>query len=911
MIGITSYGAYIPRLRLERMAIFQAMGWFAPALMMVAQGERSMCNWDEDAVTMAVAAARECLSGQDKHKLDALYLASTTLPFADRQNAGIVSAALNLKDNLITADFTSSQKASTTAMINALESIKSGERNHIMVTATDRRETKAAYFYEMWFGDGAAAFMVGDTDVIAEYKGSYSVAHEFVDHYRGADKKYDYMWEERWARDAGYGQIIPEVVNGLFEKLNITMDHVAKLAYPCIFKRDHGNIAAQLGATSEKLVDNMHELCGETGTAHPFIMFISALEKARPGDRILMIGFGQGANALLFEVTENITRLAERNGVAGSLANKKTTGNYLKWLKFRDLLQTEMGIRAEAPTQTAATVLWRKNKMILGLVGGKCNACGTPQFPKMDICVNPDCGAFHSQEDYEFADVPATVKTFTADMLSVSVDPPAIYGMVQFEGGGRLMADFTDCELDDLKVGLPVQMAFKRKGVDKERGFVNYFWKAVPMPGAIAESGRLRFDDRVAIVTGAGTGLGRAYALELARCGARVVVNDLGSARDGTGQGSKSAADRVVEEIKGAGGKAVANYDNVATAEGGENIVQTALDTFGRVDILINNAGILRDKSFIKMEPETWKAVLDVHLNGAYFVTRPAMAAMKDTGYGRIVMTTSASGLYGNFGQANYSAAKTALVGLMNTLKLEGMKYNIHINSVAPIAASRLTEDVMPPEVFERSKPELVVPLVMVLCSEACQESGGIFNCGMGYFNRAAVLTGPAVQLGDRDYPPTPELIHENWKKINSIEGAREFKEANSAIFALIAPPQTEPPEDQQPGAEGQGGIASIFENMAKTFKADAAAGIDVAFQFNISGAGGGDWQCVIRDSTCAIEAGVHPKPACTLKMADADFLAMMEGRLPAMQAFTSGKLKIEGDIMKSQLLEKLFTFGK
>jgi 3-hydroxy-3-methylglutaryl CoA synthase/NAD(P)-dependent dehydrogenase (short-subunit alcohol dehydrogenase family)/putative sterol carrier protein len=895
MIGITSYGAYIPRLRLDRMAIFQAMGWFAPALMMVAQGERSMCNWDEDALTMAVAASRDCLGGQDKQKLDALYLASTTQPFADRQNAGIVSSALNLKDNLITADYTSSQKASTTAMITALESVKSGERNRIMVTATDRRETKAAYFYEMWFGDGAAALMVGDTDVIAEYKGSYSVAHEFVDHYRGADKKYDYMWEERWARDAGYGRIIPEVVNGLFEKLGITMNDVDKMVYPCIFKRDHRNIAAQLGATSEKLVDNLHEVCGETGTAHPFIMFISALEKAQPGDRILMIGFGQGANGLLFEVTENITRLSERNGVAGSLANKKTINNYLKWLKFRDLIKTEMGIRAEAPTQTATTVLWRKNKMILGLVGGKCKECGSPQFPKMDICVNPSCGAFHSQEDYEFADMPARVKTFTADMLSVSVDPPAIYGMVQFEGGGRLMTDFTDCELDDLKVGLPVQMAFKRKGVDQERGFVNYFWKAVPIPGAIEDGGRMRFDDRVAIVTGAGAGLGRAYALELARRGAQVVVNDLGGARDGSGKGSKGPADKVVEEIKKSGAEAVANYDNVATPKGGENIVKTALDAFGRVDILINNAGILRDKSFLKMDPENWKAVLNVHLNGAYYVTRP---------------TTSAAGLYGNFGQANYSAAKTALVGLMNTLKLEGMKYNVHINTIAPIAASRLTEDVMPPDLFERSKPEFVVPLVMVLCSEACQESGAIFNCGMGYFNRATVLTGSALQLGDQDHPPTPELIHENWEKINAMDEAREFKDANSAIFALIAPPGTAAAEATS-AADQQISVAAIFDKMTDTFKAEAAAGVEVIFQFNILGEGGGDWHCMIKDNTCTIESGAHKNPACTLKMAAADFLAMMEGTLPGMQAYTSGKLKIEGDIMKSQLLEKLFSFGK
>lgn len=908
MIGITSYGAYIPRLRLERMAIFEAMGWFAPALMMVAQGERSMCNWDEDAITMAVAAARDCLRGRDKQKLDGLYLASTTLPFADRQNAGIVSAALNLKNTLIAADFAASQKASTTALITALESIFSGQRHHLMVAASDRRETRAADFYEMWFGDGAAALMVGDSDVIAEYKGSYSVSHEFVDHYRGADKKYDYVWEERWARDAGYGRIIPEVVNGLLEKLGLNIADLDKLVYPCVFKRDHGNIGRQLGAAPEALVDNMHAVCGETGTAHPFIMFISALEKAHPGDRMVMVGFGQGANALLFEVTDHINNLSDRDGVAGSLANKKTLSNYLKWLKFRDLIQTEMGIRAEAPTQTATSVLWRKSKMILGLVGGKCTACGTPQFPKMDICVNPHCGAFHSQKDYEFADVPARVKTFTADMLSVSVDPPAIYGMVQFDGGGRLTADFTDCELDDLKVGLPVQMAFKRKGADPERGFVNYFWKAVPEPGGAAATDDLRFDDRVAIVTGAGAGLGRAYALELARRGASVVVNDLGGARDGSGKGSKSPADEVVAEIKQLGAEAVANYDSVATAEGGEKIVQTALDAFGRVDILINNAGILRDKSFLKMTPDDWQAILDVHLNGAYFVTRPAMAAMKESGYGRIVMTTSAAGLYGNFGQSNYSAAKLALIGMMNTLKLEGLKDNIHVNTVAPFAASRLTEDVLPPDLLERSKPEHVVPLVMALCSEDCSDSGNIFNCGMGYVNRVTVLTGRAVQLGDADNPPTPERIHQNWQSVNSLDGAQVYQEANSAVLALIAPHVADDENETQ--SEGQGSVAAIFAEMPNIFKADAATGVDVVFQFNISGEGGGDWQCLIKDSTCKVEAGVHAKPACTLKMAAADFLAMMGGSLPAMQAYTSGKLKIEGDIMKSQLLEKLFKIG-
>ena len=908
MIGITSYGVYIPRLRLDRMSIFQGMGWFAPAIMMVAQGERSMCNWDEDTLTMAVAAARDCLKGMDKHSLDGLYLASTTLPFADRQNAGIVSAALNLGSNLITSDFAASQKAGSTALITALESVKSGERRNILVAASDSRETKTAYFYEMWFGDGAAAFVVGNTDVIANYKGSFSVAHDFVDHYRGARKQFDYMWEERWTRDAGYGKIIPEAVNGLLDKLGMTMAQVDKLAYPCFFKGDHRKIAKDLGASADKLIDNQHEVCGETGTAHPFLMMTAALESSKPGDHILMAGFGQGCNALMFEVTDQITRLAPRNGFEGAINHKKTIHNYQKWLKFRNLIQTEMGIRAEAPTQTATTVLWRKNKMILGLVGGKCKACGTPQFPKMDICVNPDCGAVHSQDDYEFADEPAKVKTFTGDLLSVSVDPPAIYGMVQFDVGGRMMADYTDCVLDEIRVGLPVRMEFKRKGVDKDRGFSNYFWKAVPIPGAAAAEDQISFDGRVAVVTGAGAGLGRAYALALAKQGAKVVVNDLGGARDGSGQGSASPAEKVVAEIKALGGEAVANYDNVATPEGGENVVKTALDTYGSVDIVINNAGILRDKSFLKMEPDNWQAVLAVHLNGAYHVTRPAMSVMKEKGYGRIVMTTSAAGLYGNFGQTNYSAAKMGLVGLMNTLKLEGEKYNIKVNTIAPIAASRLTEDVMPPELFEKSKPEFVSPLVMFLASEACQESGSIFNVGMGYFNRAAIHTGPGVQLGDLDNLPTPEMIRENMDAINSLEGAREMADANAAIFALISPPaETEHAQPAQDSGDNLS-VAACFDGMKDTFNSAAAEGVNVVFQFSISGQGGGEWSCVIKDKTCTIEKGTHEKPVCTLKMADNDFLDMMTGKLPAMQAYTSGKLQIEGDILKSQLIEKLFT---
>jgi len=298
--------------------------------------------------------------------------------------------------------------------------------------------------------------------------------------------------------------------------------------------------------------------------------------------------------------------------------------------------------------------------------------------------------------------------------------------------------------------------------------------------------GGIRFDDRVAIVTGAGGGLGRAYALELAKRGAKVVVNDLGGARDGTGKGSARPADAVVQEIIAAGGEAVANYDSVATVEGGAAIVQTALDNFGQVDILINNAGILRDKSFAKMTPELWEGVLAVHLQGAYNVTAPAFRAMREQGYGRVVMTTSAAGLFGNFGQANYSAAKMGLVGMMNTLKLEGARYNIKVNTVAPLAATRLTEDVMPPDMLKKLEPGFVAPVVLYLCSEQCAASGMVVNAGGGFFSRAAVASAPVVQAGDGQQTPTVEEIHRHWAEIDSMEGSRQYQDANAMLMDML-----------------------------------------------------------------------------------------------------------------------------
>lgn len=418
---------------------------------------------------------------------------------------------------------------------------------------------------------------------------------------------------------------------------------------------------------------------------------------------------------------------------------------------------------------------------------------------------------------------------------------------------------------------------------------------------------KIRFDDRVAIVTGAGAGLGRIYSIELARRGARVVVNDFGGNRDGAGEGSFGPADKVVEEIRAMGGEAVANYDSVATSEGGRGIVNTALEAFGRLDILINNAGILRDRSLAKMEPEDWDAVMSVHLDGAYNVSRPAFSTMRENRYGRIVVITSASGLNGNFGQTNYSAAKMALIGFMNTLKLEGEKHGIKVNAVAPIAATRLTEELLPPDLSEKMKPDFVAPLVLLLCSEECRVSGRVYSAGMGYYSRVGLVTGQGTVIGDGKQIPSPELVERHINDICSLAGAVEHFDATTALGAMLQALTSKPEKAVQPVESLT--VKAVFGRMPGAFQKDRASGVDVVFQYHIVGPAGGEWYVTIKGGTCEVKTGEHAQPTTTIMMSDEDFLNLINGKLNAMQAYTSGKLKIQGDIMKSQLIEKLFKF--
>jgi NAD(P)-dependent dehydrogenase (short-subunit alcohol dehydrogenase family) len=295
----------------------------------------------------------------------------------------------------------------------------------------------------------------------------------------------------------------------------------------------------------------------------------------------------------------------------------------------------------------------------------------------------------------------------------------------------------------------------------------------------------IRLDGRVAVITGGAGALGRSHALALARRGCSLVLNDLGGSPHGDGA-DRSAAERVADEVRSLGARCVASTDDIATPDGGRNVVRAALDAFGRVDAVINNAGILRDASFLKMTDEDWAKIFAVHVAGAFRVTRAAWPHMREAGYGRIVMTTSGAGLWGNFGQTNYSAAKMAQIGMMNTLKIEGAKYGIRVNAIAPVAKSRLTETVMPPDVLAKLQPDPISQLVVYLCSEACAETGAIYECGGGWFTRSWLVQHVGTYLAPEGVS-AERLRDEVLPKIAEPSDVRALNGAQDVALAMLA----------------------------------------------------------------------------------------------------------------------------
>ncbi len=479
MIGITSYGTRIPWYRISHKTISSAMGWFNAAS---PPGEKAVANYDEDSITMAVTAGMDCLNNLEREKIDGLYFATTTSPYAERQGAGIIATALDLSPDMRIADFAHSTKAGATALVSACEVVKAGAAKNMMLCASDCRLGKPGSTQEHIYGDGGAALLIGDNQVIASFEGYHSVSYDFIGEWRANGEEFEHSLEARFVQDEGHTKFIPQAVSGLLQKLQLSIKDFAKVIYPGPNTRLHAAIGRNLGAEPEQIQDPMLTSVGDTGVAHPLMMLIAALEEAKPGDKLLVASYGNGSDALFFQVTEEIEKIKNRRGIKANLALRKELSNYEKYVAFRNVLPVEKGVRGEKYEGyfTPLARQWRERRAILGLCGSRCKRCGTPQYPPQRICVKPDCGAVDEMEPYRFCDKKGHLFTYTADNLAYSPSPPQIYGMINFEGGGRYWFDFADCDADSLEVGMPVEMSFRRKYEDKALGMHIYFWKAIP-----------------------------------------------------------------------------------------------------------------------------------------------------------------------------------------------------------------------------------------------------------------------------------------------------------------------------------------------------------------------------------------------------------------------------------------------
>ncbi|MCG8440660.1 MAG: zinc ribbon domain-containing protein [Caulobacterales bacterium] len=477
--GILGYGAYVPRKRMSRHALFDAIGWAQPSLKKFAKGARAFAAWDEDAITMAVEAARAALKTCAREP-DGLCFASTTAPFLDRQNAGVVAAALDLPRASEAFDISGSQRAATSALIQSAER----RAATTLLAAADRRPAASASALEMLSGHAGAAMIVGEGEPIAQIEQTSAIYADFVDHYRTAASGTDYALEDRWFREEGIAKLVPDAVGPLLERAGVSpgdVDHlIAPLPDPALARA----VARAAGVETSAIADPLFDTCGHAGAAHPLLMLAHVLHQARPGERILLTGIGQGVDALLLRVTDAITAVQQRSDIGSQLALDGAEENYTRFLAASGDINIDWGLRAERDNRTAQTVAFNKSRDVYGFVGGLCGACGTPQFPKSRRCVNPDCGALDRQEDHRFADRAASVKSFTEDWLAFTRDPPLIYGNISFEGGGNVFMETCGFNPGDIAVGAPVKMRFRIKDIDAPRGFHRYFWKAAPASGS-------------------------------------------------------------------------------------------------------------------------------------------------------------------------------------------------------------------------------------------------------------------------------------------------------------------------------------------------------------------------------------------------------------------------------------------
>ncbi len=482
--GIIGYGGYLPRLRLSRQAVYEANAWFAPGMKGRARGSRAMANWDEDSVTMAVAAARDCLGAdEDRSHIGGLILVSNTLPFADRLNAGIAAAALTLDEDVDAIDLTGTRRAALSGISQAIAKAGMLEAN-VLLAASDLRKTRAASAAELDYGDGAAALLFGTGTVLAEFLGSAAVTVDFVDHFRGAGADFDYVWEERWIRDEGVTKIAPRAVETALDKAGLAATGIHHFIFPTAMAGLAAQLARTCGLDPSAVVDTLAAQIGDIGAGHALLVLAHVLERAEPGQNILLLEFGSGAEAVVLRVTEAIRSFRPKRGVSAWLDRRLEETSYTKFLAFRGQLELEKGMRGEQDKKTALSTLYRHRAAIMGLIAGRCRETGSVHFPPSRLSYDTVGAALDTQEPYKLADRKARVLSWSAETLSYYMAPPHHFGQVDFEGGGRILMEFTDVAPGEVDTGMEMEMVFRVKDRDPLRNFTRYFWKATPAGAA-------------------------------------------------------------------------------------------------------------------------------------------------------------------------------------------------------------------------------------------------------------------------------------------------------------------------------------------------------------------------------------------------------------------------------------------
>ena len=472
MKGIVSYGAYVPIYRLSRETLNQVWGGGG-------KGEKAIANVDEDSMTMGVEAARDCLEGIAKSSIDALYFASTTPPYKEKQSASIIAAALDLREDIITADLTDSLRSGTIALRMALDAVKAGSAKKVLVIASDCRIPPPNSASEPLFGDGAVAFLVGEDKAAVEVEGSYYLTSEFVDVWRMEYDKITRTCEDRFIREEGYEPHFQKAVSTLLKAHNLSSKDFAKAAFYAPDARLHREMGGKLSLDAKTQVqDPLFNKLGNTGAAFALMTLVGALEEAKPGDRILCANYGDGADAHILRVTEEIGKLKDRRGIKKNLESKLMLDNYGKYIAFRDLMEFAPSLEYEQ--RTSLPQIWRDRRWVFRFHGHKCKKCGKVQFPMQKFCMY--CQApVEFLEEIPLSDKKGVLFTFSMDDRAPIPDPPNVLAAVDLDGGGRFFSQMTDRDVNNIKVGMPIELTFRR--IHDALGVHNYFWKCKPSRG--------------------------------------------------------------------------------------------------------------------------------------------------------------------------------------------------------------------------------------------------------------------------------------------------------------------------------------------------------------------------------------------------------------------------------------------